>query len=146
MFYTSLFIIGGDPPELTLAYRPCGADLPSRACWFAAPCNGKRTGGDIFGDGGTGGYIAALSNGDGRHHIGIAADETVILYGAAVLALTIVVDGNGAAAEIDALPQIGVAYIGEMGNLCAVADGGVFQLLQSPRPLISSPTVQLGRT
>ena len=92
------------------------------------PGHGQRVRGHILGDGGTRRDIGTRAHSHRRHHIGVAADEGAVLNGAAVLLHAVIVGGDGAAAEVDMAAHIAVPHIGEMGDLGAVADGGVLHL------------------
>ena len=88
----------------------------------------ERTVRYVLGDRGASGgehAVAQLYRGD---QIGVAADEAVVADDGLVLDVAVIVDDNRAAAEVYALADRCVADVGQVRNLGAVADGGLFQL------------------
>ena len=54
--------------------------------------------------------------------------NAVISYRGAVFVVAVIIAGDAAAAEVAVCAYIGVAYIDQVGQLGALAQGGVFQL------------------
>ena len=95
---------------------------------LAGSCDGKRHSRDVVRDGRACGNICALSHAHGRNEIGVAADEGGVFDDGAVFFRAVVVDRHGAAAEVDVLSHVAVSHIGQMRDLCTVADVGVLDL------------------
>ena len=79
-------------------------------------------------DGGTGGGEGVVAHGDGGHQVGVAADEGIVADGGVVLALAIVVAGDGAAAEVAVLAHGGIADVGQVADGVALGKVGILGL------------------
>ena len=93
---------------------------------LAGAGDGEGIGLHIVGDGGPGGNVRALAHVHGGDEVRVAADEGIIVNDGSELPRPVIVDRHGAAAEVDVLAHIAVADVGQVGDLCPVADGGVF--------------------
>ena len=90
--------------------------------------DGEGHGGDVVRDGGAGGNIRAVADRDRRDEVCVAADEGVVADGGTVLFRAVIVDRDRAAAKVAVLADVAVANIGEVRNLRAVGDRGIFDL------------------
>ena len=69
-----------------------------------------------------------MTHNDRRHQVGVAADKAVVLYRGAVLMLSVIVHNDRAAAEVDALADVRIAYVRQMRDLGIVVYGRVLYL------------------
>ncbi len=58
--------------------------------------------------------------------VGVAADKAVITDHTTLLLQTVIVDGDSAAAEVDFLAHVAVAYVCQVSNGSLLAHGGSF--------------------
>src|SRR5204862_7759353 len=87
--------------------------LPRRDGNLARARHGQLTRGRVFVDGRARADIGAARDAHRRHQRRIGADEAVVLDHGAVLRRAVVVAGDGAGADVDALAELGVADIGK---------------------------------
>ena len=80
----------------------------------------------LFGNGGACAYISTFADGNRRNKVAVAADKSVVANSGAVFFLAVIVNHNAAAANIYAAADIGIANIGKMRQLGAVADMRIF--------------------
>ena len=95
---------------------------------LAGAGDGERCGRHVVGHSGPGGDICALPDVHGRDEIGVAADKRVVVNDGAGFFHAVIVDRDRAAAEVDVFAYVAVADVGQVGDLRAVADGGVLDL------------------
>lgn len=91
-------------------------------------CNGQIRRRNILRNGRAGTYIGTISHLHRSNKIRIAANERIIAHLCAELRLAIIIDGNRTTAHIDARAHIAVPDIGQMRQLRAFTDIGVFDL------------------
>src|SRR3972149_953254 len=86
---------------------------------FRRSCYDERPGWDILRDRRARADISALANGDRGDKLGIAPDERAVLYSRNRLVRAVVVAGDGASPDVDALSYDRIAQIGEVVGLAA---------------------------
>src|SRR5699024_4586758 len=96
---------------------------PAGLCHLPGPGNGQGVRLYVLGNGGTGGGVGPVPDVDGGDQIGVAADKAVVPNGGAVLPVAVVVDQHRAAAKVDLPSHVGVAHIGQVGDLGPLTDG-----------------------
>ena len=90
--------------------------------------DGQGVAGHFLVDRRAGGDVGVVAQGHRRDQVDVAADEDALAHGGAVLGLAVVVHGDDAAAEGGAGPHVGVADVGEVSGLHALADVAVLHL------------------
>ena len=95
---------------------PSAAGRPALLVLLPGTGHGQGIRRHILGDGGAGRNVGALAHRHRGDQVGVAADEGVVADGTAELLEPVVIGGDSAAAEVDALAYIGVAHISEMGH------------------------------
>jgi len=88
---------------------------------LAAAAQGEGAFGDVFGDAAACGYVGACADGDGGDQGGVGADEGAVADGGEVLVDAVVVAGDGACADVDAVADDGVAEIVQVVGFGAFA-------------------------
>ena len=88
--------------------------------------------GHVFCNRGTGRNIGAGSHVHRSHQIGVATDKRIVIDGTAELLESIVVGGDGAAAEIDSAAHVGIPHIRQVRHLGSLSQHAVFQLDKGP--------------
>ena len=78
------------------------AGCPALPVFLALPGNRQGVRRDFLGDGAACGDIGARPYSDRGDEVGVAADESAVADGAAEFLESVIVGGDGAAAEIDA--------------------------------------------
>ena len=86
----------------------------------------RASAGTFFGDYGAGGDVGAVAEPDWSDEDGIAADEDAIADGGWMFGEAVVIAGDGAGADVGFVADFGVADIGKMRGLGALADGALF--------------------
>ena len=79
-------------------------------------------------DGGARSREGVVTHRDRRNQIGIAADEGIVADGGVVLALAVIVAGDGAAAEVAVLAHSGITDVGQVADRVALGKVGVLRL------------------
>src|SRR5258708_33971119 len=113
------------PHMLGLLFR---RRLPRRDGNLPRARHGQLAGGGVLVDRGPGADIGAAGDAQRRHERRVGADEAVVLDHGAVLRRAVVVAGDGAGADVDALAELGVADIGEMVRLRGGAEAAGLHL------------------
>ena len=96
---------------------------PAVQIGLALPGDAQCLCGHILGNGAAGGGVGTVAHLDRGHKVGVAADEAVVADLGAELILAVVVAGDGAAAEVAVL-----ADVGQMAHGVAPGKVGVFGL------------------
>ncbi len=115
--------------------------LPTLRCLLLGAGERQGIGGDILGDGRTGGDQAAAADPHRGDELGVAADEDVVLDERQVLVDPVVIAGDGAAADIDPLADLGVAEVGEMAGLDSSPSAAFLVSTKLPILLLPASTV-----
>src|SRR5262249_39697668 len=75
---------------------------------------------NIVRDRGTGRYVSALADSYRRNQLAIAADKDVVFDDGLILSLAVIVAGDRAGADINPVPDFGVADVGQMSGLRSI--------------------------
>ena len=84
--------------------------------------DGKTFGGNIVSDRGAGGNKSSLADSNRRNQGAVGSDERVVFDVGFVFLRAVVVGGNDAGADIDVLPDRGVADISQMSGFRAATE------------------------
>src|SRR5690606_27502131 len=118
------------PPPYPLA--PAGR--PPFLVDLARPGDGQGVGGDVLGDGRTGGDVRAAADPHGGDQVGIAADEGAVLDHGGVLAVAVVVHRHRPGPDVHAGSDPRVAQVGVVVDLGPLAHLGVLELREVADP------------
>ena len=88
----------------------------------------QGVGRNVIGYGGASRGVCSRADTDRRDEVCIASDKAVVAHGAACFVLTVIIDGDTSAAEVDTLAHIAVAHISQMRNLGAFVEDGILDL------------------
>src|ERR671935_591309 len=125
----------GVTPLLTIAspsllpLPPSAAPAAPRGPTLDGPLLGaldrEGVGRDVPGDRRTCRRLRPVTDRQGGDQHGIRSDEGAVADGGAVLVDPVVVDEHGAGADVDPGADVGVAHVGEVRHLGALADPGL---------------------
>src|SRR4030095_5836195 len=102
--------------------------LPRRHGNLPRARHGELIGRRVFADRGTRADVRAARNAHGGHQGRVRADKAVVLDDGAALGSAVVVARNGARAYVHAGADVGIADVGEVVRLRALADAARFDL------------------
>src|SRR3954467_1876781 len=96
------------------------------------PRDSQRTWGNVLGDHRPGPSVCVVADFYGSDEGGVNPGVNVLPDLGAIFVAPVVVRRDGAGSEVGPLPHLGVADVGEVGNLGAGADLGVLDLHEAP--------------
>ena len=99
---------------------------------LAAARDPERPRRHVFGDRAPGRHVGALPDANGGDELAVAPDEDVVLDNRSIFAEAVIIAGDRAGPDVDVAPDGGVAQVGQVRGLGAVAQRALLDLDEVP--------------